>query len=197
MSLNTRLFLDVNRFSRETGWLHPIATAYITVAIGALAVLILTGVALARHRSAQTMAAAVWSGLAGLVAVALSQPLIHALNEKRPFVALQHVLVLTHHSADPGLPSDHATLAGGVLAGLFLVDRRLGAVATAIGVVLAADRVYVGVHYPGDVVAGLAVGALVAVLGWLLLRRLLTGVVSRLRSGPLRRLLTADGAPAS
>jgi undecaprenyl-diphosphatase len=168
MSLNTRLFLDVNRFSRRTGWLHPIATAYITIAVATLALLVVAGVLVARHRPSRVLAAAIWSGLAALVAVALNQPLIHAFNERRPFVALPHVLVLAHHSADAGLPSDHATLAGAVLAGLWFVDRRLAVVATVVGLLLAADRVYVGVHYPGDVIAGALLGLAVATaLPWL------------------------------
>jgi undecaprenyl-diphosphatase len=191
MSLNSRLFLDVNRFARHTGWLHGVATTYITVALALLALLVLAGVWLSRHRSSQTMAAAIWSGLAGLLAVALNQPIVHAVNERRPFVALPHVEVLTSRSADAALPSDHATLAGAVLAALYFVDRRLGIAATVLGLLLAADRVYVGVHYPGDVLAGLAFGALVAVVGWLALRGVLTAVVQRLRSGSLRRLLTA------
>lgn len=191
MNLNARLFLDVNEFSRDTGWLHSVATAYITVALVALAALVLFGVALARSWSDGRLAAAVWAGLAGPVAVALNQPLVHAFHERRPFVSLSHVLVLTHRSADGGLPSDHATLAGAVLAALYLVDRRLAVVATVVGVLLAADRVYVGVHYPGDVMAGLAVGAVVALVGWLVVRRPLTALVARLRTTPLRPLLVS------
>jgi len=116
---------------------------------------------------------------------------VHAFNRPRPFVALDHVLVLSHRSADGGMPSDHGVLAGAVLAALFLVDRRLGWVATGVGVLLAASRVYVGAHYPGDVLAGLAFGALVALVGWALLGRLLTRVLVRLRLTRLRPLLTA------
>ena len=191
MNLNARLFLDVNELSRDTTWLHGAATAYITVAIVALALLVLAGVALSRSWSDGRLAAALWSGLAGPVAVALNQPLVHGFHERRPFVTLSHVLVLTHRSTDPSLPSDHATLAGAVLAALYFVDRRLAILATVVGVLLAADRVYVGVHYPGDVVAGLALGAAVAVVGWLVLRRPLTALVARLRTTPLRPLLVS------
>ena len=56
------------------------------------------------------------------------------------------------------------------------------------------SRVYVAAHYPGDVVAGLLLGAAVALLGWLLLRVPLTRVTGWLRGRPAVR---AVFAPAS
>jgi undecaprenyl-diphosphatase len=100
-----------------------------------------------------------------------------------------HLLGTPSH--DPSFPSDHATLAGAAIAGLFLVDRRLGWAATAAGLLLSADRVYVGAHYPADVVAGLTLGAAVAVIGWLAMRRPLVAVVTALARTPLRPALGA------
>ena len=37
------------------------------------------------------------------------------------------------------------------------------------------SRMYLGVHYPTDIIAGLTVGAFWAVLVWLVIRRLLAG----------------------
>lgn len=190
-SLNGRLFLEVNRFARSTGWLHATATTYVTVSLVLLALLVLVGVALSRHRDAVNVAAAGWAGLAGLVAVGLNQPLVHAFSERRPFQTLPGIVVLASRSPDPGLPSDHATLAGAVLTALYFVDRRLGIAATVVGLLLAADRVYIGAHFPGDVLAGLAFGGLVAAAGWLALRRPLTALVRRLRDSPIRPLLLA------
>jgi membrane-associated phospholipid phosphatase len=47
---------------------------------------------------------------------------------------------------------------------LFAVHRRLGAVALLAAALMSVARVYVGVHYPGDVVAGAVVGVAVAAL---------------------------------
>lgn len=186
------LFRAVNDFAKDTPWLHGIATFYAGKAGPALlAVLVLLAVGWSRRWETSALAKAVWAGLAPLVAVALNQPLVHAFNRPRPFVALDHVLVLSHRSADGGMPSDHGVLAGAVLTALFLVDRRLGWVATGVGILLASSRVYVGAHYPGDVLAGLAFGVLVALVGWALLGRLLTRVLVRLRLTRLRPLLTA------
>ena len=64
------------------------------------------------------------------------------------------------------------------------MSRRLGLVAAAAAVLMAFARVYIAAHYPWDVLAGLALGAAVATLGWLLLRRPLTALTGWLRSLP-------------
>ncbi len=192
MSLDSRLFLDVNDFQRATGWLHGVGLAYAKLlGPGLLAGVLLAGVLVGRRRGAPTLAAALWAGLSTLVAVGLNQPLVHTFDRARPYAALRHVSLLGTPSVDGSFPSDHATLAGAALVGLLFVDRRLGLAATAAGLLLAAARVYVGAHYPGDVLAGLIVGGVVAGLGWLVLRHPLTALVELLARTRLRRVLTA------
>jgi membrane-associated phospholipid phosphatase len=191
--VDSDLFRTLNDLQAHTSWLHGPALVYAkTGGPVVLAALVVLGVLLARRRSsAEGVARAAWAGLSPLVAVALNQPLVHAVGRPRPFQALSNVHVLGTPSTDASFPSDHATLAGAVIAGLFLVDRRLGAAASVAGLVLGVDRVYVGAHYPGDVLAGLAFGAVVTLVGWLVLRRPLTATVARLRSSRLRPLVTA------
>ena len=114
-----------------------------------------------------------------------------AANEARPYAVLDHPLSLIAATTDPAFPSDHAVMAGAAAAGLWLVSRRLGLVATAAAVLMAAARVYVGAHWPGDVLVGLVLGAAVALAGYRLLRPLLAGSVTRLGRTRLRPLLTS------
>ncbi|GAC1328198.1 MAG: hypothetical protein NVSMB13_15160 [Mycobacteriales bacterium] len=144
---------------------------------------------LLRVLNARMMAAALLACLGVLVAIAANQPLVSGFHEQRPFVAMPGALLLVKHSVDPGFPSDHAVMAGAVAAALFFVSRRLAWVGVVLALVMAFARVYVGVHYPSDVLAGLAVGAVVAVLVELLLGRPVAMLVRRLEDTALRPLL--------
>ncbi|MFI6051471.1 bifunctional phosphatase PAP2/diacylglycerol kinase family protein [Streptomyces violascens] len=64
-------------------------------------------------------------------------------------------------------PSGHAASAAAFVTGVALESREWGAALAPVGFSVAASRVYTGVHYPGDVVAGaaLGVGAALAVRG--------------------------------
>jgi membrane-associated phospholipid phosphatase len=183
-TLDDRLMLAVNSLARHTGWLHAPVLFYASYGVVLFAALLLVGVLLARHRSTRDLAAAGWACLATLLAVALNQPVGHLFAEARPYAAHPGLLRLADPTRDFSFPSDHAVMAGAVAAGLLLVSRRLGLVAAAAAVLMAFARVYIAAHHPWDVLAGLAFGAAVATLGWLLLRRPLTALTGWLRSLP-------------
>jgi membrane-associated phospholipid phosphatase len=70
--------------------------------------------------------------------------------------------VLAHRSNHFSYPSGHAVTAGAVAAGLWLINRRLGLIATRAAPVTAFARV----HYPDDVAAGPILGATIALAGY-------------------------------
>lgn len=104
------------------------------------------------------------------------------------------VLVLVHKATDYGFPSNHAAVAVAVVAGLLFSSRRLGWLAVALAVLMAGARVYVGVHYPADVLAGLTLGGGIAAVGWLAGARLLVAGVDWVGGTPLRGLVARTGA---
>jgi undecaprenyl-diphosphatase len=194
--LDLRVLLDVNGFARATGWLHPVAVGYAKYGVVLLALLLVAGLALARSGPGRRLAAAGWACIAPLLALAVNQPVGRLVGEARPYAAHPGLLVLASRTSDFSFPSDHAVMAGTVAAGLLLVSRRWGLVAAGAAVLMACARVYIAAHYPWDVVAGLALGAAVAVLGWLVLHRPLTAVTVALRRAPALRAVFAEASPA-
>ena len=76
----------------------------------------------------------------------------------RPFAVLPDVLQLVPHEPNASFPSTHATaLSAG--AGSFMWSRaRLGVLLLVGTLLVGFSRVYVGVHYPVDILAGFALG---------------------------------------
>jgi undecaprenyl-diphosphatase len=193
--LNDDAFLAVNHLARETPWLHAVVVDYAKYGVLLFGAAILLAIWRSRTADARMLAASVWTGLATLLAVAVNQPIGRAVAEARPYVAHPSALLLVDRTSDFSFPSDHAVMAGAVSVGLLIAWWRLGLVVSVAAVAMALTRVYVGAHYPGDVLAGLALGGAVVAGGWLLLGRLLTRLAEWLRTGRCRPLLVS-GEPA-
>ena len=192
MDLDTRIFLAVNAFARATPWLHPIALAFGNYGVVLFGALMLAGWWTARTATdSAPMAAAVWTPLAALLALGVNQPIADGVGRTRPCNALHDIVVL-HCNTDPGLPSDHAVLAGAATAGLWLVSRRLGILAVLASLAMGFARIYVGAHYPKDVLAGYALGAVTAFAGYLLFRSPLRYLISAMRRSPLSVLVASE-----
>lgn len=83
----------------------------------------------------------------------------------RPFVDLVGVhLLITKEATEKSFPSDHAALAFALAVAVFLAHRRWGIVFLVLATLVAIGRVFVGVHYPSDVIVGAVVGSVWASL---------------------------------
>ena len=98
-------------------------------------------------------------------------------HDPRPFVENPHIKPLFGHGRDNGFPSDHSLAAGLMAILIFLRHRLLGLPFIAAAVGIAWARVAAHVHHLEDVVAGLLLGGLAAVLA----NGIVTAVLSRRR----------------
>lgn len=191
MNLDLRIFHSINDFARDTPWLHPLMAAYANDGLLVFLVLLLAGWWLARKSTdPAAMVAAVWTPLGVLAALLVYYPIAVSVNETRPCNALHDIMVL-HCNTDGGFPSIHVVIAAAVTAGLWLVDRRLGIVAALATTQMAFARVYVGAHYPRDVLAGLALGIVVSLAGYALVRPVLRRFLGFAGRTRLRLLVTS------
>lgn len=100
-----------------------------------------------------------------LVALGINQIIGTFYFRERPFAA-HAVTLLVHRSTDPSFPSDHSAGAFALALAMLWQNRKLGRVMIGMAILLAFSRVFVGVHYPLDVLGG----SLTALLGMAIIR---------------------------
>ena len=151
--------------------------AIIVLVAGAAALWILARPGGSLKLKLATASAAV-SAIVGLIAnVVLSKIWYH----DRPFVTHpKETVLLIHHGPDNGFPSEHATVAFAIAFGVLVIVWRLGIVFLIVAAMIALDRIFVGVHYPADIVASFFVGLGSALLVGVLGRRYLVWAVRQI-----------------
>ncbi|WP_206918980.1 phosphatase PAP2 family protein [Alicyclobacillus suci] len=116
------------------------------------------------HRHALVMA-----GLSGILALVINVVISHVWFRPRPFTVLPHgtYTELVAHNTDASFPSDHASGSWGFAGGSWGHNtKRISRTFTVIAIIVMFARVYVGVHYPTDVLAGMVVGILSGKIMW-------------------------------
>jgi undecaprenyl-diphosphatase len=143
----------------------------------------------ARFGSGENRRIAVYSAvISAAIAVGIAALISSNYDHPRPFMNRGDVVLLIHHAADSGFPSDHATAAFALAAGIGLYRPRFGIALLVLACLVAVGRVFVGVHYPGDVAAGALIGIGVAAVVWFVRPALLwidRTVVQRIVPQPL------------
>lgn len=105
-------------------------------------------------------AGAVLGTASASLALLVSQPISHAVERIRPYLAHPgHAHLLIARSQDFSFPSDHAVGGFALAFGIWLYDCTLGGALLVLATILALSRVVVGTHYPGDALAGATLGA--------------------------------------
>lgn len=104
---------------------------------------------------------ALMAGMTAIFALAMNGLIGLLWDRARPFVAGVGQAWMPH-AATGSFPSDHLTVQW-VVAAVLLLDRRSrvwGIALAALGWSMAWARIYLGVHYPGDMLGALVIGSL-------------------------------------
>lgn len=106
--------------------------------------------------------AALLAGASAFLALGIGQLIGKAMPRPRPYLS-HAVHQLIPASLDTSFPSDHATLGFAVGVMVWRYNKRAGGALLVLAVVMAFARVFVGAHYPGDVLGGGLLGGLTSV----------------------------------
>jgi undecaprenyl-diphosphatase len=195
------LLYDINGLAKDApGWFDRVMEYVGEYGIlFAIILLILWRWTIVRRQAGQDAPAAVaalaWAPLAAAVAVVVNIPIREFVERPRPFLTHEGLEVLVEGKTDYSFVSDHATLTMAMAVGLFVANRRFGVWALLLALLEGFCRVYMGVHYPTDVVGGFALGTAVALLLSPLAMALLTPLAQTMARSPrLGLLIRAGGA---
>ncbi len=110
--------------------------------------------------------------LAGMgLALILAQIITMFFFRDRPFV-MHEVNLLIDKSPDSSFPSDHAIFSFSIAAMVWLQDKKAGWVSLALALLIGISRVFVGTHYPLDILGGAFLGIGSALVVWNLREKL-------------------------
>jgi undecaprenyl-diphosphatase len=173
-----RAYHAINTFVVHHAWLgrtfHVIET-YGTILIGVAAVCLWL---LARPGGDRKWKLAAGSALgAAALGLLVNRIISSEWHRDRPFQTHPGAHVWGPHKTDASFPSDHASAAFGIAVAVLLIDPLAGVLFALLAVLIAIGRVVVGEHYPGDVLAGAAIGTVAAIVVVRLARPLIALIV--------------------
>lgn len=83
------------------------------------------------------------------------------ISSPRPFITLKEIKILITAPDTYSFPSGHAAVSMALATAIYFYYPRLGKFLFAFAFIVGLSRIFVGVHYPGDVIVGLLLGCII------------------------------------
>lgn len=191
---DTTVYHLINGLAGHSALLDAIMIFFAKDALEIYAVLFVVGWFALPKKDIKNRHALVVAGFAGVLALIINVIISHIWFRPRPFTVFPKgtFTQLIPHSSDASFPSDHASGSFGFAAGSWGKQQRwISYTFTTIAIIVMIARVFVGVHYPTDVLGGMVVGIIAGKVMWKFSRLLfpLTSFVAKLfRFGPTKKV---------
>ena len=153
--------VEENETLREA--LRILSAAGVCVSVYAFFYFVVTGVSADLWRTVKLVGCMA----AGFVLVSI---LRRVLNFARPYEAVDFYPVPPKKRGGRAFPSRHAYSAAVIGTVLLFFSPMLGGITLGMGLLMSLSRVYLGLHFPRDAVAGTLIGISAGILGMLVLR---------------------------
>ncbi|WP_067727040.1 phosphatase PAP2 family protein [Oceanobacillus damuensis] len=110
------------------------------------------------------------TAIASAVSLTLSHiPVIFSKKlfpRKRPYISLPHIYVSKNPLKDHSFPSGHTTAIFSIITPFVLIYPTLTVILLPIAFVVGLSRIYLGLHYPSDVIVGCMLGSSTGMLSF-------------------------------
>ncbi|WP_342535872.1 phosphatase PAP2 family protein [Sporosarcina sp. FSL K6-3508] len=99
-----------------------------------------------------------------VVTIGIDKVIEMSFFRSRPFVSHDVTMLVDKLDSDPSFPSNHTAGSFALALALFWKRRKMGSVLLVFAGLMALSRIFVGVHYPTDVLTGAFIALVVAFL---------------------------------
>jgi undecaprenyl-diphosphatase len=162
MNWSTSLFESINQYAGKCGCLDALAVFFSEYLqyflVLAFIVLLMKNFNKYQPLFLRVTAAAVLSRLV------ITEIIRSIWNVSRPFVG-NNVNLLIEHSSSSSFPSGHASFFFAISTVVYSYNKKAGIVLLIASILVSLSRVFAGIHWPADMIAGAAVGIL---SGWII-----------------------------
>ena len=122
------------------------------------------------------IAVAVSLALNSIICLGILKP---AFARLRPFVLDSGIDLILHPPTDFSFPSGHTASSFSAAVTLLFYNRKYGVLALIVAALIAFSRLYLMVHFPSDVIAGIALGILTGAAAFIIAKKLEVFILRR------------------
>ncbi|MFS0788333.1 undecaprenyl-diphosphatase [Shouchella sp. 1P09AA] len=164
------IFRKINNLSGESEFLDTLmvwSSEYVTIA---LAIAVVTFMILG-FRSRNALRTAFFTIVATGISMGIGYLIKGLTYRPRPFLEHDVNLIIAHNTAS-SFPSNHTLAAFTIALSIFLFHKKVGTVLLVLATFIGFSRIFLGHHYPSDVLGGFVIALVVVSLLKLLYNRL-------------------------
>lgn len=91
----------------------------------------------------------------------LTEAIRYLYHRPRPFMALENVkLLIEMKNNEASFPSGHTAYMFAIALAVYLFNKKIGGILILVALLLSVTRIYLGVHYPLDIIGGIIIAAI-------------------------------------
>jgi len=160
--MNTDIFLKINSWAGQNMWLDRLMIFSANNLGYILVGLVIVVCFLSRSKYREILILSI--GSAVMARFGIVTLIRFSYYHPRPFLVLQNVHQLLSHDTESSFPSGHAAFYFALATTLYFYNKKIGVIALILSGLMGFARVFTGLHWPLDIVTGVVVGVVTALL---------------------------------